>query len=434
MAVPNIAALTELYGGSLAWELTPAQPVFSYDGKRYQTAGGTYNWTSSWTSASPSYVDISYTVPTSHDNRLLVFVGASVDYWGSEKSEIISTTTAPTYAGVSMTELTTSSTMDLPYGGKLRVWYLVNPATGTNNIRFTAANHFTSNYTRLLNYEINTFYNVNQSQPFKIQLNNSTDDAGLVCYRALNWGHYGGSTSPAESYRQNMTFTASPGDLCINWFTREQWVQSSYSDPNSTNYSFKSTTDGITWEYYNAHSAYGNYWYSHYVSVPSSVSGGEVNLGYLPSSFSSSGYQYNYHRMSGVTIQQANAATLFTVPTGYAVKVNQIYAGSSSAGLAMSAQIKGLAAQGQTPSTLRNTTNTADLITTTTANAVGNIAAGITVVPGQQTKLLTQPVWLQEGNQLAVGVGFGQAQMKSTTELKPAPTATCTVSMEIIKT
>ena len=68
MAVPNIAALTELYGGSLAWELTPAQPVFSYDGKRYQTAGGTYNWTSSWTSASPSYVDISYTVPTSHDN------------------------------------------------------------------------------------------------------------------------------------------------------------------------------------------------------------------------------------------------------------------------------------------------------------------------------------------------------------------------------
>ena len=100
----------------------------------------------------------------------------------------------------------------------------------------------------------------------------------------------------------------------------------------------------------------------------------------------------------------------------------------------MSAQIKGLAAQGQTPSTLRNTTNTADLITTTTANAVGNIAAGITDVPGQQTKLLTQPVWLQEGNQLAVGVGFGQAQMKSTTELKPAPTATCTVSMEIIKT
>ena len=435
MAVPNIAALTELYGGTLAWELTAAQPVFSYDGKRMQTSGSPYNWTSGWTSASPSYIDISYTVPSSFSNRLLIFVAGSVNYWASDESEVAATTNVPTYAGVAMNELTTNSDWDLPYSGRLRIWYLVNPATGTNNIRFTAANGTSiGNNARLLNYEINTFYNVNQANPFKIQLSDALDTASLLVGKNLNYGHYNNTTMSDPAMRQSYTFTASPGDLCLHWMQREAYVNTNYSGTTNSNYSYKSLTDGVTWNYFNYHTAYSQMWESHYFSVPSTVGGGEVNMHFMPTSLSSSSYTNTYHRSRGVTLQQANASTLFTVPTGYVVKVNQIYAGSGSAGLAMSAQIKGLAANGATPATLRDTTNSNDLITTTTNDAIGNIAAGIAITPGQQTKLLTQPIWLQEGNELAVGVGFGQAQMLSATAMKAAPTATCSVSMEIIKT
>ena len=160
MAVPNIAALTELYGGTLAWELTAEQPVFSFDGKRFQPAGGTYNWTAGWTNASPSYIDISYTVPSSFSNRLLIFVAGSVNYFASDESEVIATTNMPTYGGTTFSELTTNSDWDLPYSGRNRIFYMVNPPTGTNNIRFTAApGTAIGSGSRLLNYEINTFYN-----------------------------------------------------------------------------------------------------------------------------------------------------------------------------------------------------------------------------------------------------------------------------------
>ena len=425
MAIPNIAALTELYGGTLAWELTPTQPVFSYDGKRSQSNTGPYAFTANWTSASPSYADISYTVPSSESNRLLIFTAGSVNYYGQDRQEIGQTTNVPTYAGVAMTELTTENNWALSNDGIMRMWYLLNPATGTNNLRYTASNNYTSSYQRILNYEINTFYNVNQSNPFKIQLNDSFDANGFLCEGTYNYGHYN-TTSPSTPVTK--TFTCSPGDLMYDVMFFGSWVNTNDST------SWTSTTAGVDWTRHNFHSNYSMKWQSRYCSVPSSVSGGEAKMDFLPSSFSSSQWSYNYHSSRGVTMQAADATTLFTVPTGYVVKVNQIYAGSTSAGLAMSAQVKSLAASGGSPATLRNAADTADLITAVDNGSVGNVASGITIVPGQQTKLLTQPIWLQENNQLAAMVGFGQGEMKSATEMKPAPTATCTVSMEIIKT
>ena len=74
-----------------------------------------------------------------------------------------------------------------------------------------------------------------------------------------------------------------------------------------------------------------------------------------------------------------------------------------------------------------------DIITAVNNGATGTLISGLSIVPGTQTTVLQQPVWLYEGSQLTAGLGFAEPQMQSSSAMKPAPTATCTVSLEVIK-
>ena len=438
MANPNIAALTEFYGGTLAWELTPTQPVFAFEqwsgynmnNSKFRSGSEGYKHAGDWTAGSPAYIEYDWTIANSFQNRLFIFTAAATDVNGSEGTEIIGTTTAPTYNGTAMTELTGGhNSWTVPYRHQMRIWYMVNPPTGTNSFRFTAADSFTSGNTqRTLGYEFSTFYNVDQTNPFKIQLDGAVDDASiLVGGDQVNYNTWS-TTTPAAGSEQEMKFTASPGDLVLAWIQHEDNV--TFNNP-AVNYLTDST--GASWTRHNYHDSASKEWQSVHMSVPSTASTGQVNLKWKPNSFNSSGSAYSYIRPRGATLAAAGATNLFTVPTGYTVKVNQMYAGSTTPGLAMTAQVKGLPASGASPSTLRNASNNADLITAVDNDAVANIASGVTITPGQQTTLLTDPIFLTEGNILAAMVGFGEGYMKSASEMKPAPTATIAVSMEIIK-
>ena len=111
MANPNIAALTEFYGGTLAWELTPTQPVFAFEqwsgynmnNSKFRSGSEKYLHNNDWTAGSPAYIEYDWTIANSFQNRLFIFVAGATDSSGSEGTEIIGTTTAPTYNGTAMT-------------------------------------------------------------------------------------------------------------------------------------------------------------------------------------------------------------------------------------------------------------------------------------------------------------------------------------------
>ena len=65
MANPNIAALTEFYGGTLAWELAPTQPVFAFEqwsgyamaNSKFRSGSEGYKHAGDWTAGSPAYIE-----------------------------------------------------------------------------------------------------------------------------------------------------------------------------------------------------------------------------------------------------------------------------------------------------------------------------------------------------------------------------------------
>jgi len=436
MANPNIAALTELYGGTLAWELAPTQPVFAFE----QWSGSAMN-NSKFRSGSEmhthdapmtadnggSYIEHDWTISNNFSDRLFIFMVSAYDNHQYERMLIVGTDNTPTYNGVAMTELTMGTeTWSTPWRGQMRIWYMVNPPTGTNSFRFTAHSGFTTNGYMRFHYEFSTFYNVDQTTPFKIQLNGATDPAGILVEGETAGYATWNTTNPSDGTEQEMKFTAAPGDLVLAWLQHEDYPQFNMEE------SFLTDSTGASWKRHNYHTS-SMKWQSLNMSVPSTASTGEVNLKWKPSSFSSTNQSYDRIEPRGVTLNAGPATNLFTVPTGYTVKVNQMYAGSTTPGLAITAQVKGLPASGASPATLRNADDNADLITAVDNNALANIASGITITPGQQTKLLTQPLYLTENNILAAKVGFGEPYMKDASNMKPAPTATIAVTMEIIK-
>ena len=146
MANPNIASIGELYGGSLAWTLSPTQPVLaygSYDSNGYKTSGWS-NGTQTW----------AWTMPSAFSDRLLIMTFMAKDIWGNEYPDV--TNGSVTYGGVAPTgELGGANGSGwYPTAGRARIVYWVNPPTGSNNFVFTATGGM-SNYSggsRILKY------------------------------------------------------------------------------------------------------------------------------------------------------------------------------------------------------------------------------------------------------------------------------------------
>ena len=133
-----------------------------------------------------------------------------------------------------------------------------------------------------------------------------------------------------------------------------------------------------------------------------------------------------------IGLNGADATELLAVPTGYIAKINQIYATGEGPGLSLTVQVQGLSATGATPNTIHDSAGN-DIITAASNVAVGTITKGLSLVAGVQNKILTQPIWLSEGNKLAASIGYSEGSMLSATQMRPTPKCNFVVALDIIK-
>lgn len=437
MANPNIAALTELYGGTLAWEIEPKQPVYAYGSSIAVTP-------TSWSGLDGSGnldINTNFTLGDALDNRIVVATFSSANYWGSEVSQLLQSGYPSIYNPATSSYVVASGAFGQGVGDaigtsnamrssnnaqnafKMFYWKDAPLTTGGSaaKLRWTTGSATGNQGTKLFHYQMATFYNVNQTNPFKFQLKGTWGADSLTSEQFWNY------SSDSDGINDDQLVTAAPGDLAYIYWNRHSYVNPSSEWPKSISPSGESDP-----AYLMQNNSYTAYSKTYYKSV--NTSQGEFGLEYKNSYASTSTYSDSYAHV--IVMQPADASTLFTVPTGYIVKVNQIYASAAQAGLAFQAQVNGLAANGATPNTIHDTSG-ADIITTnsTTPNgAIGTIASGVAILPGVQTKALTQPIWLHEGNGLAASVSFAEPNMANSTTMKPAPSAFITVSLEVIKT
>ena len=437
MANPNIASLTELYGGTLAWQIEPKQPVYAYSSKINQTI-------TSWSSLDGSGnmdLNSSFTIPDALDNRVTIGTFSTANYWGTETNTLLYNGYPSIYNPATSAYVVADgafgqgvgdpigtynayrSTNSAQHAFKSFYWKDASLTTGGSGarLRWTTGNVTGNQGTQLFHYQLMHFYNVNQTNPFKYQLKGTWGSDSLTSEEYWNYStHQNGVNS-------DQLVTAAPGDLAYIYWARHSYVNPDSNWPKAITPSGESNPVNLV--NVGSYTAYSKTFYK-----AVNTSSGEFGLEYKNTYSSSSTYSDSIAHV--IVMQPADASTLFTVPTGYVVKVNQIYASAAQAGLAFQAQVNGLAANGATPNTIHDSAGN-DIITTnsTTPNgAIGTIASGVAISPGVQTKALTQPVWLHEGNGLAASVSFAEPNMANTTTMKPAPSAFITVSLEVIKT
>ena len=78
MANPNIASIGELYGGTLAWSLSPSQVVYAYGSWFSQVT------TSGWGSGSQTFNLSASNFPNAFSNRILFIVGTAGWTWSND--------------------------------------------------------------------------------------------------------------------------------------------------------------------------------------------------------------------------------------------------------------------------------------------------------------------------------------------------------------
>ena len=182
MANPNIAAIGELYGATLGFRVSSAQPVFASSG------GLTINNNSTTSTTS-------ITTPTQYSNRILI---CQVSSWDSSYANNSGYTM--TYNGVAMTRINYTSG---DHAGAIH-FYLVNPATGANDLVFNL-NGSTSSNTTWGQYAY--FYNINQTDPFRTL-------TGGVKYFTDSY-YYSSSSMDWDNDNSTATlrFASMPGDI-----------------------------------------------------------------------------------------------------------------------------------------------------------------------------------------------------------------------------
>lgn len=415
MAQVNIASLGELWAGTLSWTLDTSQTVYANDSRVQWTAGS-----GGWSGSNPYTYTQSVTVPSAGSNRF-IFVFYTATH--AQRATSIMSDWSVTLNGVALSPL--GNTSQGGYfsfsGGAGTIWYGPAPTTGTQNLvtSHTNANGNSSSFSYYANYFF--MYNVHQTVPFKLQALSNTDDYGTLDssghFQTWNNSYYGTD----QSFDKDATGNA--GDVGLLFRGHEYYARGltlSSTDPAST-----------TFHTIYQHQTYDAGQQDVYMSAcPTEATGtwewqGSVNT------YSGSSLDYSESKL--LVLNPAPPTTpLFTVPTGYVVKVNQVYLGTSETGLSASLYLNDLPSAGQDPQSIENSSGT-DVITATGNDPLGNLVSGITVAGGATTKMLTQPLWLTEGTKLIVSTTTPKPTMVNSTTFSATAKADCLVSMEVMK-
>ena len=410
MANPNIASIGELYGGTLAWSLSPSQVVYAYGSWFSQVT------TSGWGSGSQSLNLSASNFPNAFSNRILFIVGTAGWTWSNDFGTRLS--------NLPMRWSTdgAGSVFDGNYWsndrGGSKLFYWLNPTGGSAQTLTISFGGNWSNYSnRSIAYGGYTLYNVKQSDPFTLQLHDgATTGSGAFQGKYASGYHYYGNSSTTKE------MTANPGDAILLSTGHERYVNGhSFSTANPSGGDITDIGSTGSYDERNRNTL---------VHAPTGTTG-SVEVSASTTSFgSSSNYDYSHTRMIG--LNGADATELLAVPTGYIAKINQIYATGEGPGLSLTVQVQGLSATGATPNTIHDSAGN-DIITAASNVAVGTITKGLSLVAGVQNKILTQPIWLSEGNKLAASIGYSEGSMLSATQMRPTPKCNFVVALDIIK-
>ena len=407
MAQVNIASLGEMWAGTLSWTLDTAQTVYAHS-----SYGSLYPGTSSypWTGSSPYTSTQSLTVPSAGSNRFIF-----VFYYArhAQRNVTLNTNFTVTLNNVALTRLGSYWSWD---GGSGAVYYGPAPTTGAQNIVTSHTNGNGNSTNEDFSAEYFFMYNVHQTVPFKLQTLTNTDDGASLDSSGHFQSWYNYYYGTWQSFQKSAT--GNPGDVGLLFRGHEYY---------SRNITLSSSTTGATFDRIYQNGSHGEVW----MSAAPAASTGTWDWNGSITYDNSSNLDYNSSRL--LVLNPAPPSTpLFTVPTGYVVKVNQVYLGTSESGLTASLSLNNLPAAGQDPQSIENSSGT-DVITATGNDILGNLVSGQAVGGGAATKLLTQPIWLTEGAQLICFTSTPKATMVNSTTFSATGKADCLVSMEVIK-
>ena len=395
MANPNIAAIGELYGATLGFRVSSAQPVFASSG------GLTINNNSTTSTTS-------ITTPTQYSNRILI---CQVSSWDSSYANNSGNTM--TYNGVSMTRINNTSG---DHAGAIH-FYLVNPATGANDLVFNL-NGSTSSNTTWGQYAY--FYNINQTDPFRTL-------TGGVKYFTDSY-YYSSSSMDWDNDNSTATlrFASMPGDIGLLLLVGGR------RSASTTNFTASSASESWTGSSMWASGSSGNYWGHRAVGSYVKIDSTSVNMQANGSSWYNNSNSDTSTTGTAMVMQPSAGSTVMTCPSGYVIKVNSVRAGNpEAAGLTATLSVSGLVASGDSPSTYRNAADNADVVTAS-GNVQGvNLSTAVTIPQTGSLELLSRPFWLTEGDNLETLVMFAQPTMQNS--VIEAYAADFVVTFDIIK-
>ena len=410
MAQVNIASLGELWAGTLSWTLDTSQTVYAADSKGSLSPGSS---SYPWTGSSPYTSTQSVTVPSTGSNRYIFLF-----YYArhAQRNSTLNSNFTVTLNGVTLSQLGGAASYWSWDGGTGAVYYGPAPTTGAQNV-VTSHTNASGNSTSY-NFECDYFfmYNVHQTVPLKLQSLTNTDDGATLHSSGHFQSWYNYYYGTWQSFQKSAT--GNPGDVGLLFRGHEYY---------SRTMTLSSSTSGTTFTRIYQNGSNGEVWMS---ACPSGSTGTWDWNGSITYD-NSSNLDYNSSRLC--VLNPAPPTTpLFTVPTGYVVKVNQVYLGTSEGGLTASLYLNDLPAAGEDPQSIENSSGT-DVITATGNDALGNLVSGQSVGGGTATKMLTQPLWLTEGAKLIVSTSTPKATMVNSTTFSATAKADCLVSMEVMK-
>lgn len=413
MAQVNIASLGELWAGTLSWTLNTSQTIYAYS-----SAGNTS--ISSWSGSSPWSGTVSVNIPSAGSNRMFFcFLSAQSANGGNFYNRV--NTASATLNGVSLTKF--DSSMWTADQGAAVILYGPAPTTGSQNLVISQSD---GSYSLMVTYF--TMYNVHQTAPFKTQIGGIGSGSNYQewsNYSYTGYHNYSGTYDPSNNVMiGEKKSTGVPGDVGL-LFRLFEYYAGTHSISNGTT---SQDTVFHTLTHNNVWTAGGKAVYMS--ACPGNTTGTWTWSG---STTYNSGSTYDYNSYRLLVLNPAPPATpLFAVPTGYVVKVNQIYLGTGGSGLTASVFVDSLPASGADPQSIENNAGT-DVITATGNDALANLVTGIPLAAGSSTKILTQPLWLTEGTNLKVATTTPTPTMYNSTTFSGTAPADCIVSMEVIK-
>ena len=439
MANTNISTLTDMTTGMVIFEITPNTPITPTDNR--STSGSFVN-----NSSTQSISNITLTDPFNQGDRIMFAMAAHPYGPTDDTNQNHSLINPPTFGGVAMNEFITGNTTDAAaisagfgsanseegrryngqhFGGwhnnymgqSISLWYLKNPSMSANQSLEMRTRYYQNNNARNYGkFGFVVYTGIDQTDTFAemTRIWDSDNNAMQVkYYKAMNSmtaNNKKGGTSATDSAGWT---PSTPGNLICTMI--QQGSRYATGIDTSTGSFDYLLSDGTKHKFHTDFTTYYSNSYGNNTWSGNTAIGMASKLGHVsPVEYQSvaPGGTSSYVGGNGFSWQLNTSAPdpLLTVPDGYTCRIHDLYVTSIDIdGFQFDLQVSGLAATGESPATLSNSSGVSTMTigtTNVTTLADGYIFRGKKLHLNQfadgRIKLLPdgKNIWLAAGDQL----------------------------------